>query len=890
MSSSMLLGLFSWIGDFFKALFDLIPKIMYLLYASLACIIDVMQLFFRKLAGLDVYYVKGEAVTGDLVTNFITAIIGINKDGIKYSALSTVFYSMILFGIIVCFFCTLIAIIKSHYTYDEKSAKGPMQYVYTAGKAVINMLAVPIIVVLGLYVSEALLEALDSITSTTSASVVNMYGKDAVDEYLVSVDTVKGATETSSYTYSYTLASGDYDPTKNYYVLSDGSYVDAVTPITDWATPNTKYYVRTKIDVANSDSKTYIYYDIFGFGADIRYGKEGYENQAQRWTGVNFKAHRKIGSKNATFSGTLFKVAAYNANRVRLNQMGYFAESGWDSQMANFSGSKSDAYGNHLFKNAKDNDQLADMVDMAFACNLHLKQLYKVNYLCAFGGNDIVSFKYFTNFLTQAYSSYSKFNVGWVWYYYDLWQFNILIGFAGCIVCVSIFINVILGLITRLFMCIILFLIAPPLFGLAPLDGGGAAKKWRDNFMKQVLMTYGAVVGMNLMLMILPYFNEIDFFGLALADLIAQSLIIIVGLITIKAVIAVISEIIGAADANKTGEGIAKEVGQTIGKAGRMTMGAAKIGVAGAKLGLKATGKGAEKLGELGDKLQSKGFGMIGTAGTGARGALQRGLGGLAVAAGSLGHGARNIKNAAGAVGRFAGDVGNGAKNGLGWLKGKITGDQNVAGAQNTLAERQQMDAVTTAMQGLRGSSTASFDSNAFRQQLVNAGVQGQMLENAVQSAVSQSRAGGTFTAGGLHNAMVANDNTYRRYASQAGANNLNTMHRRLNSGAHSINAAQTEVTRRQNLAAGSTLRRGASSAFGSAVEFFGSDVLKNSFKPVVGEAYDEYIQKEKSIKKDEAATRQSQKLQAKINQWVAQHPGQPLTDEELQRLKDSIK
>jgi len=32
MSTSMLLGMFDWIADFFKALFDLIPKIMYLLY------------------------------------------------------------------------------------------------------------------------------------------------------------------------------------------------------------------------------------------------------------------------------------------------------------------------------------------------------------------------------------------------------------------------------------------------------------------------------------------------------------------------------------------------------------------------------------------------------------------------------------------------------------------------------------------------------------------------------------------------------------------------------------------------------------------------------------------------------------------------------------------
>ncbi len=105
MSTSMLLGLFDWIGDFFKSLFDLIPKIMYLLYASMACVLDVLQLFFRKLAGLDVYYIDGEAVQGDIVTNFITGILGI-KDGrqnMSYSALSTVFWSMIVFGIIICF-------------------------------------------------------------------------------------------------------------------------------------------------------------------------------------------------------------------------------------------------------------------------------------------------------------------------------------------------------------------------------------------------------------------------------------------------------------------------------------------------------------------------------------------------------------------------------------------------------------------------------------------------------------------------------------------------------------------------------------------------------------------------------------------------------------------
>lgn len=499
MQASMLLGLFSWIGDFFKALFDLIPKVMYLLYASLACVIDVLQLFFRKLAGLDVYYVNGKAIQGDLVTNFITGILGINKDNLTYSALSTVFYSMIVFGLVICFISTLVAIIKSHYTYDEKSAKGPMQYIYTAGKAVINMIAVPIIVVLGLYINEALLNALDAITSTNSGTIVNMYGKENVDQYLT----------------------------------------------------------KTK---SRTGEETYVFYDTFGFGSGILYGA-GAGGSNGGWSGNEWQLNL-ISSRNETFSGSLFKVGGYNANRARKGQI---------TISSDYAGTKNSGF--KLFQNAKTNDELADMIDTAFSCNLHTKQWFTL-----YGWDAFSSGKYFTNFLAIGTNAFSKFNIGLVWFYYDLWQFNFIVGFAGCLVCTTIFINIILGMMTRLFMCIVLFLVAPPLFGLAPLDGGKAGTNWRTEFMKQVLMTYGAVVGMNLMLMILPYMNSIDFFGFGIADYLARTLLIIVGLITIKAVIATLSGLIGAADANKTGEGISKEVAGVAAKAGKMTLGAAKVG------------------------------------------------------------------------------------------------------------------------------------------------------------------------------------------------------------------------------------------------------------------------------------------------------------------------
>ena len=495
----MLLGLFDWVTFFFEDLFNLIPKIIYLLYASFISIIDLFQLFFRKLAGLDVYYVDGEAIRGDLVTNFIAGILGIpvpgaENDSIPYDTLSTVFYSFVIFGLIICFLATLIAIVKSHYTYNEQSAKGPLPILATAGKSIINMVAVPIIVVLGLYLSQAILQALDSITSTTSGTIIALYGQSNVDNYLRSSEDARG-------------------------------------------------------------DETYIYYDMFGYSGGIIYSAVFDDIPDDRQLAL-------VAATSQPFSGSVFKVAGYNANRIR------------DGSDASYGFTGNDPDGLNLFSEAEDSDELAEMVDTAFASFLHLNDVYDLNY----NKNAWVRIEsYFTNFTAHGISSFSKFNVGAVWYYYNLWSFNFIVGFGAGIVCVSIFINIIMGMMARFFMCLVLFMVMPPLAGLTPLDGGNAFKGWREQFMKQALMAYGAVAGMNLVLLILPYVNEIDFFNIEIADLFAQTLFVIVGLITIKAAISTLSSLIGAADANETGKGMAGEVRGTLGKATAMTVGAAKM-------------------------------------------------------------------------------------------------------------------------------------------------------------------------------------------------------------------------------------------------------------------------------------------------------------------------
>lgn len=524
--------------DFFTSLINMIPKLIYLLYSSLACLLDIIQMAFRKLAGLDVYFVNGQKVTGDIVTNFITGILNIRSDDLAYPVLTNVFWAFIVFGLIMVFMTTIVAIVKSHYSYDDKAAKGPMQYVYTAGKAVINMAAVPIIIVLGLYINQAILTAVDSITSTPSSSAISVYG-------------------------------------------------------------NGKDYLQSVKDSKGND--TYIYYDIFGFSAKIKYGTQLSAIPDDTW---DQKQLALIGASSQPITGSLFRTAAFNANRARTGQ---FWTNGGN---AVFGGSDT------LFKNATSQEQLGQMIDTAFTCHLHLKERMPLTYSSP-ATEDIDALKFFTHFSAVEISSFSKFNIGAVWYYYDLWQFNFIIGFAAIVVTASILTNITFGLISRMFMCILLFLVAPPIFGLAPLDGGDSTKKWRTNFMKNVLMTYGAVVGMNLMFLILPYLNTIDFFNIQIADVLMQTLIIIAGLITVKAAIAVVSEIIGGADANASGEKLAAETGKAAlsgaklaGKSAKFVTSAPKMAVQGAKAvagagativkgaitGVKAVGAGASKM------------------------------------------------------------------------------------------------------------------------------------------------------------------------------------------------------------------------------------------------------------------------------------------------------
>ena len=515
----------------FQALIAVFPKIVYLLTMSILGVIDVFQLLFRKLAGLDCYYVDGTAQTGDLIYDFLR---GILFGG--YPILSNVFFGLLILGFILLFLSTIVAIIRNEYT-TEKADNTKGKIIGKAFKSVIYFAIVPVVVLFGVYLANVVLVAVDRATTYN----VN-YGNTLDKSKLQAVDV-------------------------------------ASVPIVGQST----------------GQKTYTTYSLLGF---------------RDANGLPY------GTTTTTFSGTIFKAAAYGANRVRTtmnvaDETQNFGLLLKTNQATNFNGLFSDPSGNL--------ENIAVRIDIAFADNVVFAQSVQqtLDYSSAYAeNNNPTGIDPFAADRTTVYTVADKFDVGLVWYYYDLWQFNYIIALGAAIIMVTIFINIIFGLMRRIIEMIGLFLMAPPLIALMPLDNEKAYGSWRGSFIKKALMAYGAVGGMNIILLLLPELQKISFFNITPLDWIVDTLLVLVALLAVKDFIDVVSGFAGGENAQKSGEGVAKDVGDLAAKGAKFAASAVGVaagvgaaGVAGAKalggLALKAApyaGKAVRGAGHLAGK------------------------------------------------------------------------------------------------------------------------------------------------------------------------------------------------------------------------------------------------------------------------------------------------
>lgn len=463
----------SWVG----ALFSIIPKTLYLLITFAMQIVDIIQLLFQKLAGLDAYYVaeNGTATqeSGDFLIYFLRKVL------FEKGTLNTVFWSIVILGLFLLVFATIVAVIRTQYNYDEKPVS-PTKVIGQAIKSLLSFAIVPIVAFFGVYLGNIFLQAINSAT------------------------TVQG--ETMKFDES---AKIKLEP----YTLSDGK-------------------------------KTYSGINLFG---------------------------QNIGMRNDTFSGMVFRAASYRANRIRNNADFRALCDGSKETMA---GSVYSGVTFGMFEvTGNDHETAAKRLDDAFVYNYRLDQFAFVNWAAsaetALTMSVGVLFNDFTAVLyASPYKTFSRYNVAWVWFYYDLWQFDYVMAIISIVALAIIYLNITSAMMKRAIELTMLMIVSPAVVAVTPLDGGGMQKRWRENFIKKTLSAYGAVVGVNLLFIILPIIRNVNFFNIPIVDTIVQLLFTIVGLTCIKDFMKMMSELVGGEDAQSIGADVNKKIADTAMKVG----------------------------------------------------------------------------------------------------------------------------------------------------------------------------------------------------------------------------------------------------------------------------------------------------------------------------------
>ncbi len=501
-------------ADILGGLIDIIPKLIYFMFAAFASGVDAMQALIRKLAGLDTYYVDNAPVANqDPLTEFVYGILGIGDSAPVYRGLNTVFWSLAIFGLIILVVSTIIAIIKSHYNEDADTTN-PWKYIYTALKSIFTFVLIPIVVVVGMQLSTFVLKTLDNITGgqASSESLRGIYGAQATEIFHGEV-------------------------------------------------------------MAGDDEKVYGNYDLFGLGTP---------------------------TSSTTFGGMLFKASAYSANRARRGEITISGYQGITYQGKIIFGDASNCTAYSSLQTSSDRlEYIAYQVDYAFSNCLELESggisyIDMVNSVRA-DSEAVRYFKAFDLFRLEGSSvnRFAKYDISLVWLFYNLWTFNYVVGFGGAVTLLGIILSIIIGLMMRLIKGAALFLVYPALLGIAPLDNFNGFKSSMKTFLQQILMAFGAIVGINLVLLILPYLQNIAFFNIGVVDTIVNLVLLIAGLMMAKDFITMMSGFIGGADAAGTGEGLKGGMAGAFKKGASIT---AKAGMMGGKA-MYRTGKFAVKAG-----------------------------------------------------------------------------------------------------------------------------------------------------------------------------------------------------------------------------------------------------------------------------------------------------
>lgn len=514
MKSLMLLFGFDGIKNWFLSIFDNIPRAIYFFFAAFCSGIDALQCLMRKLAGLDSYWVSGLESVGPSEGG--TIVDGVQISG-SASGGGTAFTQIFGRDPLSEFIYGILGI-------------GDRASVYRALHTVFISLSIFALILLVLATMIAMIKSHYNEDYQTTNPWKYIYAaiKGILTYFIMPVMVVIGLNLSS-------------------FILN---ILDQITAGTDAEKVKAMYGNTIVTNEFQSeklnDKDCYTYYDFFGAGSP---------------------------TTSSTMGGMLFKAAAFSANRARMGTISISA-----AQITGIFGNNSCPDYANCKSDEERKNYIADQIDFAFMNTIKLRD-----------GSEKASMNWWTSKYSDVryvrgtdftgkrttMPSFSKYNTTAVWLHYDLWDFQFIVAFGGGVTMVGVMLSVILGLMSRLIKGAALFIIYPPLISLGPLDNFKAFKSWGTQFMQQVLMAYGAILGMNIIMLILPYVQTIQWFGpgaiFGMINSIVNMIILIVGILMMKDFIAIVSGFVGGADANSIGNNLKSEVQSSV-KKGFSTM------------------------------------------------------------------------------------------------------------------------------------------------------------------------------------------------------------------------------------------------------------------------------------------------------------------------------
>lgn len=275
-----------------------------------------------------------------------------------------------------------------------------------------------------------------------------------------------------------------------------------------------------------------------------------------------------------SISGEIFSASSYNANRVRNGQyiVGDYndSEGGWGEWATTkkrltyidkspiVKSSSQSAIANYIDDLFLHGGSIGTSSTLGTEVGTDFDPtLYEYSYSGYMGGYSY----YFRDTKSEHFSSFDKNDTTFVYIYYDLLQYNWLIGYLGSFTIIMLLLNLMIGVVQRMFDLTVLFIVSPAFIALMPLDSGQRYGKWREEFVKRTIACYGPIVGINLAFTVLTLAQRIMIFNpsepmAGLFNALMQCIFVITAILCVKDFGKLINSIVGGQDIseNKAGQ------------------------------------------------------------------------------------------------------------------------------------------------------------------------------------------------------------------------------------------------------------------------------------------------------------------------------------------------